>query len=121
MSGKTAARRVVTGNRTGDEAQRNGRDAVARLNAAIFDGAVLLDAEDSRPPGSGLVFTSGIARSIAHGLGRKAVGFIETYGADISTAGPVVLYATAHPAGITSETHVTVTPSGSGTCFLVVY
>lgn len=118
---KTPARRVFTGDRTTDDAQRNGRDATERLNAAAFDGGVLIDAEKGAPPGTGLVFAAGVARSIVHGLGRKARGWIEVYGADLPSAAHVGLCATAHPPGVTSASHVTVTPSSTGTACLFVF
>ena len=118
---KTAARRVITGSRVSDDAQRNGRDAVARLNASAFDGATLIDAEEGATDGSGLAFTAATARSIAHNLGRAAVGWLEVYGVDTASAAKVGLFSSAHPAGISSETHVTVTPTSTGTCFLVVF
>lgn len=118
---KTPARSVFTGNRLIDEAQKNGRDAVNRQNRAIFSGGVLLDTEDGAVAGAGLSFSSGVARSIRHGLGRKARGFIEVYGVDIPSAANVGLFASAHPAPLTSDTHVTVTPTNTGTCCLFVY
>lgn len=121
MSDKTAARRVFTGNRLLDEAQQNGRTAVQKQNKAPLMGAVLIDAEIGAPDGTGLAFTAGAVRSIAHGLGRKAVGFIETYGADVPSAAVVGLFAAAHPAGISSDTHVTVKATFTGTCCLFVY
>lgn len=88
---------------------------------------VLIDAEDGSPSGTGLKFTAtglsgaGDPRSIAHGLGRKAQGFLEVPAADIPTTAKVGLFATAHPSGVSSETHVTVTPTNAGTCFLFVF
>lgn len=121
MSDKTAARSVFTGNRLIDEAQKNGRDAIRRQNVAVFSGGALIDAEDGAPEGTGLAFTSGVARSIAHGLGRRARGFIEVYGADTPSAANVGLFATAIPSPLSSDTHITVTPTNTGTCQLFVY
>jgi hypothetical protein len=121
VSDKTAPRRVFTGDRLIDEAQQNGRIAIQRQNKAPLMGAVLIDAEIGAPSGTGLSFTSGAVRSIAHGLGRRAVGFIETYGADVPSAAIVGLFATSHPAGISSDTHVTVKATNTGTCSLLVF
>lgn len=114
-------RRIHTGNRLLDDAQRLAQEGAQRLNRSIFAGGILLDAEDGQPEGSGLAFTSATTRSIAHGLGRKAVGWLEVYGADVPSAAHVGLRATAHPAGVTSATHVTVTPAETGTCLLFVF
>jgi hypothetical protein len=121
VSDKTAARRVFTGDRRIDEAQQNGRTAIQRQNKAPLMGAMLINAEIGAPEGTGLAFTAGAVRSIAHGLGRKAVGFLETYGADVPSSAVVGLFATTHPAGITSDTHVTVKATFTGTCSLLVY
>lgn len=118
---KTPARSVHTGDRVADAAQQNGRDAVRRQNAAIFDGGLLLDRESGAATGSGLAFTAGVARSLVHGLGRKAKGWIEVYGADVPSAAKVSLRASAHPSGITSATHVTVTPTNTGTCLVFIF
>lgn len=114
-------RRVYTGDRTLDEAQRTGQDAAQKFNNSIFNGGVLLSSEEGKPPKTGLLFTVAVARSIKHGLGRKAVGFYEVYGADLPSAAYVGLRATAHPNGISSATHVTITPASTGTCFLFIF
>lgn len=114
-------RRVFTGDRLTDEAQRTGQDAAKALNRTIFAGGVLLTEEPGKPSGTGLLFVAGTARSIAHGLGRKAIGFMEVYGADLASAAAVNIRTTTHPPGITSASHVTVTPTNSGTCFLFVF
>lgn len=114
-------RRVFTGDRTLDEAQRTAQDAARRLNQSIFAGGVLIDAESGQLARTGLSFTGGTVRSIMHGLGRKAIGFYEVYGADLASAAHVGLRATAHPSGISSATHVTVTPASTGQCFLFVF
>lgn len=121
MSDKSAQRRIFTGDRLIDEAQLNGRDATRRLNAAVFNGGVLLDAEDGAVEGTGLVFSAGVTRSIAHRLGRRATGWIEVYDPDVPSAAHVGLYAAAQPSPLTSETHITVTPTSTGTCCLFVY
>lgn len=114
-------RRVHTGQRLLDEAQRSAQESARRLNAHIYAGGLLLHAESGQPDYTGLAFTGGTARSIAHGLGRKAVGWIEVYGADLASAANVGLRTTAHPSGITSATHITVTPANTGTAFLFVF
>lgn len=114
-------RRVHTGNRVHDDAQRGAQDLTRRANASPLFDSVLLHAEPGQPDRTGLAFTAATARSIAHGLGRKAVGWFEVYGADLASAGHVGLRTTAHPAGVTSETHITVTPAATGSCFVVVF
>lgn len=109
---KTPARRVHTGDHTLDRAQRNGSDAITRLNGAVFNGGVVLP---------GIVFVGGTAQSLKHGLGRKANGWIEVYDPDVPSAALVGLFSTANPSPLTSDTHVTVTPTSSGTCSLFVY
>lgn len=121
MSDKTAERRVFTGNRLIDEAQLNGRDATRRLNEAVFADGVLLDTEIGAVEGTGLSFSAGVTRSIAHGLGRRAQGWIEVYGVGVPSAAHVGLFSAAHPSPLTSDTHVTVTPTSTGTCALFVY
>lgn len=121
MSDKRPPRVVYTGDRVADAAQRSAQESAVRLNGSIFAGGVLLDAEIGAPARSGLVFAAGTARSLAHGLGRRARGWIEVYAADVASAAAVGLFATANPAGLSSATHVTVTPTSSGTAFLFVF
>lgn len=121
MKTGVSIQRVHTGDHTLDSAQRLAQESARKINDSIFNGGRLLDAEEEKPPRTGLSFTGGTARSIKHGLGRKAVGFYEVYGADLDSAGHVGLRMTAHPAGISSSTHVTVTPASTGTCFLFVF
>lgn len=109
---KTPARRVFTGDRQIDEVQRNGRDATRRLNDSVFDGGELIE---------NVAFVSGVAQSLVHGLGRRATGWIEVYDPDVPSATHVGLFTTAHPSPLTSDTHVTVTPTNTGTCSLFVY
>ena len=97
------------------------RDLAKAVNDGPFAGARLITEEDGAVRGSGLAFTSGTARSIAHRLGRRARGFVEVYGADAASAAHVGLRPTAHPAGYSSDTHVTVTPAATGTCWLLVF
>jgi hypothetical protein len=117
----TAFRRVHTGTFEGDQMQRTAQRVAQQVAALTLSGAKVLDTEANGVPGSGLSFTASTARSIEHGLGRKAAGFFEVYGVDVASAGHVGLRATAHPAGITSATHITVTPAASGTCYIVVF
>lgn len=92
----------------------------ALVDSPLFGGRLLTE-EAGAVRGSGLAFTAGTPRSIPHGLGRRARGFAEVYGVDVQSAGHVGLYPTAHPAGFSSDSHVTVTPDASGTCFLWVF
>lgn len=120
MSTPRPARRVFTGDFTADRAQQNGTDAQRRLNDSIFAGGVVIDAESGQPAGSGLTFVAGTARTFAHGLGKKARFVLELYGVDVPSAGVVGLRTTALPSGVSSATHVTVTPTNSGKCSLAV-
>lgn len=121
MTAKLAIRRVHTGDRVLDDAQRLATDAAKRLNSGVFSTGVLISEEPGAVKGSGLSFSSGVARSIAHKLGRKAIGFLEVYAVDVPTVVHVGLFPSAHPSGVTSATHVTVTASWSGTCYLFVF
>ncbi len=118
---KSAYRREHTGTRSGDAMQRQGQEVARKTGAHPTNGARLLDTDVGGVAGAGLAFTGGTARSIAHGLGRKAKGWLECYGADAPSANCVGLKATAHPGGITSATHITVTPSSTGTCYILVF
>jgi hypothetical protein len=122
VAAKVPIRRILTGSRVLDDAQRTAQDAAQQGNRNIFSGGVLLDSEpDAIVLGKGISFTAGVARSILHGLGRKAKGLIEVYGVDISSVATVGLYPTAHPVGVSSATHITVTPTNTGTCSVFVY
>lgn len=115
--------RQFTGDKKVDDVWQQLQAVVDALNAAALPDGRLIDT-DTTPtavPGKGLAFTIGTARSIPHKLGRKARGFIEVYGADVPSAARVDLRSTGHPTGITSDTHVTVTPAASGSCFLWVF
>lgn len=118
---KSAYRREHTGTRQGDGMQRAAQEVARTVGAHPTNGARLIDTDVGGVSGAGLAFTAGTARSIAHGLGRKAKGFFEVYGADAPSAARVGLYATAHPSGITSATHITLTPTSTGTCFVLVF
>lgn len=120
-SPKIAFRREHTGTRVGDGLQRLAQDVADRVNASPVLDSRLIDAEQGQPAGSALVFEAAMPRSIPHGLGRPAVGWLETYGADAVVAGRVNLFPTAHPTGTTSATHVTVTATNTGRCFLLVF
>lgn len=118
---KLPVRRVHTGDRVQDEAQRAAQELTRKVNASPLGSGVLLHAEVGRPDRTGLAFVAGTARSIAHGLGRRVVGFLEVGAVDLPSAGHVGLYATAHPPGVSSATHITVTPASSGTAFVLVF
>ena len=118
---KAAYRREHTGTRQGDAMQRQAQEVARAASAHPTHGARLIDAELDAVAGSGLSFTAGTTRSIPHGLGRKARGFVEVYGPDLPSALVVGLVPTAHPTGITSATHITVTPMQTGTCFVMVF
>lgn len=118
---KVPFRRVHTGIASVDQSQRMAQQVAQQQGAHPFAGGRLLDAEDGQPAGTGLSFTAATARSIKHGLGREAKGFFEVYGVDVASAARVALYATAHPSGASSATHITVTPTSTGTCFVFVF
>jgi hypothetical protein len=120
-SAKSAYRREHTGTRQGDGMQRLAQDTARSAGAHPTNGARLLDTDVGGVKGAGLAFTAGTPRSIAHGLGRKATGFFEVYGVDAPSAARVGLFASAHPSGITSSTHITLTPTSTGTCFVMVF
>ena len=113
--------REHTGDPQTDALWREIRSINQFLNLSPFASGRLITEEENGVAGSGLSFTAGTARSIAHKLGRKAKGFVEVYGADVTSAARVGLYATAHPTGTTSATHVTVTPTSTGTAYLLVF
>lgn len=121
MTQRIPVRRVHTGDRILDDMQRAAQDVTRKVNFGVLTNGVLIDAEVGQPARTGLSFTAGTARSIKHGLGRKAVGFFEIYGADLASAAHVGLRMTAHPSGVSSSTHVTMTPAATGTCFLLVF
>jgi hypothetical protein len=110
-----------TGNDQLDRIWRAIQELERRQNESPLTRGRLLTQEAGAVPGSGLEFTFGSTRSIPHGLGRKARGFIEIYGADTPSAAHVRLRPVAHIGGVTSETHITVVSSASGTCWLWVF
>lgn len=120
MSSKPA-RIVRTGDLTGDRVQQNGVDAQRRLNASPFANGVIIDAEPGQPAGTGLSFSAGTARSIAHGLGRRATYVLELGLVGVPTPSVVGLRVTAIPSGLSSLTHVTVTPLFTGVCAMAVF
>ena len=120
-STKSPYRREHTGTRAADNMQRQAQEVARSSGAHPLNGARLLDTDVGGVSGAGLAFTAGTPRSLSHGLGRKAKGFFEVYGADVASAARVGLYATAHPSGISSSTHITLTPTSTGTCFVVVF
>lgn len=120
-SAKSGFRRVHTGTREGDAMQRQAQETARAANAHPTNGARLIDTDVGGVAGKGLTFSSGVPRSIPHGLGRKATGFIEAYGVDVPSPSRVGLFPSAHPGGITSDTHITVTADLDGTCFILVF
>lgn len=115
-------RRAHTGERLADDAQRLAQSLAREGNAHPFAGALLLDKEETSTIGaSGISFTAGTAKSISHGLNRKPNGFLEVYGPDLPSAGHVGLYPTSYPTGQTSDTHLRLTPTTTGICFILVF
>lgn len=91
------------------------------LQTSPISAGRLITEEAGALRGSGLSFTSGVTRSIAHKLGRRARGFFEVYGPDLPSAAHVGLRTMAHTGNVTSDTHVTVRAASTGTCFLWVF
>jgi hypothetical protein len=91
------------------------------LSGSPFVRGRLLTEEEGAPPGSGLAFVSGTARSLPHGLGRRARGFLELYPAAVQSAARVGLYSRTAPAGVSVDTHVTLRPTSTGTCWIWVF
>jgi len=110
-----------TGNPDIDAIWRRIRELADAVSGSPLAGARLITEEEKAVRGSGLLFTSGVERSIPHGLGRRAKGFLEVYSNDVPTANHVGLRAVAHPKGKTSVDYVTVKPSADGTCYLLVF
>ncbi len=116
-----ATERGHTGNPDVDAIWRRIRELAEVVSASPFAGGRLITEESGAVRGSGLSFSAGTARSIAHGLGRRAKGFVEVYSNDAPSAARVGLFPTAHPTGKTSAEYVTVTPTSTGTCWLAVF
>lgn len=114
------ARRVHTGDRLLDDAQLSAQESARRLNGQVLGRGVLIHAELGQPDYSGLSFTISVARTIAHGLGRKAIGWFEVYGPDLNSA-RVGLRPTSYPSGLSSATHVSVLPAATGKAFLFIF
>lgn len=116
-----SAGRDHTGDERMDRLWRAVREIERQVNASPMTRGRLITEEPDAIEGSGLVFTSAVVRAIPHALGRKVRGFIEVYGPDTPSAGVVGLRPVAHIANVTSDTHVTVRPTATGTCFLWVF
>lgn len=110
---------------TGNEQLDRIWQAIGELERQINDSPMargrLLTEEEGAVPGSGLAFSSSVTRSIPHGLGRRARGFLEVYGADMVSGVHVGLRAVAPLAGAPSDTHITVRSASTGTCFIWVF
>lgn len=118
-----SAAREHTGDPQTDAIWRELRAIAAILTKAPLVNGQLITEElgPNVVKGSGVAFSSGVARSIPHRLGRRAQGFFEMYAADVPSAGHVGLRATEYPTGITSATHIRVTPAATGTCWIWVF
>jgi hypothetical protein len=117
---KIAASRQHTGNRLVDALWSALREVTTALALSPLVGGRLLHAEPGQPDYSGLSFTGGQSRVIAHKLGRKARFFIELYGVDVASANRVNLRPVAFPTNVDSDSHISVMPQNSGSCFVVV-
>jgi hypothetical protein len=120
-SSALAIGRQSTGNQNQDEIWSTLRGVTDVLSATPFVNGLLLTEEIGAQPRSGLQFSAGVARAIPHRLGRKAKGFVEMYGTDTPSTNAVALFPVAPINGVTSDTHVTVQPTNSGTCWLWVF
>lgn len=109
---------------TPEEMIRQLRDILAEANRSTLLRSRIL-ATDITPnaiEGRGIAFASGVARSIPHKLGRTARGWFEVYSpGSVTSAAHVGLRASAHPAGLSDDTHITMTPTNTGVCFLLVF
>jgi hypothetical protein len=110
-----------TGDRQTDAVWQRLRTIGGVLQNSPFINGRLITEEDDAPKGSGLSFTGGTPRTIAHRLGRRAVGFLEVYAADVPSPALVLLRPVAFPAGKSSDQFVSVESDGSGACFLWVF
>ncbi len=113
--------REHTGDRQTDELWRQIGALAALVNASPFLSGRLITEEDDGVPFSGLRFTGGTPRAIAHRLGRRSRGFIEVYGTDVPSSNAVRLRAVEHINGVTSLTHITVHPLSTGACWIWVF
>jgi hypothetical protein len=108
---------------TPEELIRQLHDLIEDVNKSPLARGRLLDTDvaSNAIVGKGIAFTGGTAKSIPHKLGRTARGFIEVCSPANPSAAHVGLRATAHPSGLTSDTHITATAASSGTCFVWVF
>ncbi len=115
--------RRQTGDPNLDEVWRKLDAIITVINASPLASGRLITEEDDAISGSGLAFVAAVARSIPHRLGRTARGFVEVYSVNrfYPSVAHVGLFPTAHPDGKTSDTHVTVTPTATGTSWLLVF
>lgn len=115
MSKPTAV--THTGDRILDAVQRN----VQRPTVPFLEGRMLTGTPDAQGRLSdGIACTAGTAQSIAHGLGRPALGFIEVCPAHIaSSASPALRASYASTTNLSRE--IRFTPGNSGTCWIWVF
>lgn len=112
--------REHTGDRQTDQVWQALNALANRIaNNPIADGRLITE-EENAVPGTGLFFASGVERSIAHKLGRKAKGFIEVYSSDNPSALHVGLFSTPN-AAYPSDSYITVTPTDTGACWIWVF
>lgn len=97
------------------------REIISFINGSRILHGRLLTEEPGAVEGSGLAFSAGVARTIPHGLGRRAIGFLEVCGPDLSASGGCGLTATDHPPGCTSDHYVTIFPDATGRTFVWVF
>lgn len=113
--------RQPSGESANDPVWRRIRDIIRAINNSIILPGILLTEELGARTNTGLAFVAATPRTIAHRLGRKAVGFIEIQGADLPSPSIVGLAATAFPSGFSSDSYISVTPANTGTCFVWVF
>lgn len=113
--------REHTGDPKIDAIWRRLQEFTAALNAQPLFSGRLLTEEQGAVKGSGLSFVAGTVRMIPHGLGRRARGFLECYGADMATAGHCRLTPETFQPGLTSSTHISAVALSTGHCWIYVF
>ena len=115
-------RRVFTGDHVADDAQRTAQDTARKFNAlSPFVNGILITEEPGAIAGTGLSFTSVTPRTLAHGLGRTPIGYVEVGPVSFNSTSYVGLSTADYPTGYTSETHLSLLPLNTGKCFLWVF
>lgn len=114
--------RQPDGTSANDPIWRRLREIVRAINNSTMLPGRLITEDDGAEKNSGVAFvaSSPNPKTIAHKLGRKAIGFVEIQGADLKS-GNVGLAAAEFPKGMSSEHHISITPARDGRCFIWVF